>query len=881
MDCKICLERTVGPEHEFTERHLKNKTLWEYANNKSKLSGNRKGIIVACNVQSSFGPFFDCTKARIPVSAKPNEEVVFQFSILNDTKKDQLHVVYVHTIHSKYNFVLNNHGLDMGSPPQTLMPKTKLGFDITVTFKYPHIGQYETPIVFAFWKKSTNEQITIMRDMVVFVESSKAEHEIMESPYACKEVKAEKLYKCHGVDRGNGLFLVPKNYKGIYARQMKMDDKCDEIMKMLAGEISRIFETGITKENYVKFFHNLLWYEETMIRFNIKKYNMSAVSLTQHGQFYGLVVPGLAEKRPSLMLGDLLFVRPHNNMDVMFEAVIKEINDDVALVGNMDEKFAQYYNPYALFDIRFFLSRVPLERMHVAVHAVSTVGIEPRIFPKERPVTIFKKPKLEWYNPMVELNPEQRSAVEHIVAGTSGTAPYLLHGPPGTGKTVTIVEAILQLVTKNPKNRILVCTDSNMAADHVATMLIKYTHLFAQDRLLLRASSKYRVWETLPECLARYSNGTNRENFEPVTVEEFVTYNIVITTLSHSAKFGKEVLKQHMHRPITHLFIDEAAQACEPSCLIPITGLLATNGHLVLAGDPHQLGPVVISRHASAIGLAQSLMERLMKTLPMYSLENDNPNYGVMLRNNFRSNKEIIDIPDRLFYKGQLRACAKKDALSDVDVFGDKKSSSAVIFHGVCSKEQKIGKSPSYFNAMECDIVEQYVSRLVQKHGVVLDEIGIVTPYIRQVYMIKKRLRNLGYDKIEVGTVEAYQGKEKRVIIISTVRANCNLLEHDAKFSLGFLVDDKRFNVAITRAKAKLIIIGNPLCLERDMKWRLYIDKCRELGTLHGFDSETVKQNDNSQEVLTKIKPMLAEMNISKATTSKKKNKFQLRVIQQ
>lgn len=189
-----------------------------------------------------------------------------------------------------------------------------------------------------------------------------------------------------------------------------------------------------------------------------------------------------------------------------------------------------------------------------------------------------------------------------------------------------------------------------------------------------------------------------------------------------------------------------------------------------------------------------------------------------------------------------------------------------MVFHGVLSKEQKIGKSPSYFNMLECEIVQLYVRRLVTVHNVAMQDIGIVTPYIRQVYQIKKLLKEISYDKIEVGTVEAYQGKEKRIIIISTVRANCNLLDHDAKFQLGFLVDDKRFNVAITRAKAKVIIIGNPLCLEKDIKWRMYMQRCRELGTYHGFDSfslggetlETVVE-----DIVGTITPMLQNIKIA------------------
>ncbi|KAL4705752.1 hypothetical protein ACJJTC_018351 [Scirpophaga incertulas] len=119
--------------------------------------------------------------------------------------------------------------------------------------------------------------------------------------------------------------------------------------------------------------------------------------------------------------------------------------------------------------------------------------------------------------------------------------------------------------------------------------------------------------------------------------------------------------------------------------------------------------------------------------------------------------------------------------------------------------------------------------------------------------------------KIEVGTVEAFQGKEKRVILISTVRANCDLLDYDAKFQLGFLVDDQRFNVAVTRAKAKVVIIGNPMCLEKDEKWRRYIQRCRELNTYEGFDTQSANLEVIQDELLGSITPLMKQLKVGKA----------------
>ncbi|XP_022817398.1 putative helicase mov-10-B.1 [Spodoptera litura] len=867
--CKVCLLRNVKPEHYESEKHKQNCCLKKYTVNKSHFTANRlKVASLYCEVTSSTAST-NSREGKIKVSVKPDETVEFKFTLSNDSKMNSLEVIAVDLVHSELNFEIPNNPYKPGNEPHIIAPRTKLPDKVVVSFKSPHIGQYETPILFKLKQKdASNETIALMRDMVVYVEETVSLHDKIISPYEKKPVWAKQLLRSPHKEESDEMFPIPKSCKLIFANNLQVAGKATELDKELAADIRKTLEVGITKENYVKFFHNLLWYEETIIRVNIKNYNMSGVTLKiqatpNHGIVYALTIPGLSEKRPSVMIGDLLFLRHHNHNDVMFEAIVKEVTENVAYVGGLHANFGSGYSLTALYDIRFFMSRISLERMHKAVHEIRDNGHYPRIFPTRNTHDVKVESILNYFNPLVEENEEQRCAVERIVAGTSGTAPYLVHGPPGTGKTITIVEAVLQLAIRPAKTRILICTDSNMAADHVACMLIKYKHMFPKDKWLLRANSKFRNWDTLPECLYKFSNGINRQRFVNVSLDDFIKYTIVITTLSHAAKFGRHMFHRRMGNHVSHLFIDEAAQASEPASLIPVCALLKQSGTLVLAGDPHQLGPVVISRTAARIGLGTSLMERLMKTNDLYSDDEKKPDYVVMLRDNFRSHPDILEIPDKLFYKGQLRACAEKDPLSTIDVLGEKETSRAIVFHGVLSKEEKMGKSPSYFNMMECEMVQQYVKRLVQVHNVSACDIGVVTPYIRQVYQIRKSLQECGIRKIDVGTVEGYQGQEKRVVIISTVRANCDLLEYDAKFQLGFLVDDKRFNVAITRAKAKVIIIGNPLCLEKDVKWRMYMDRCRELGTYHGFDSKHIMSNGSGQQIVNKLAPLLKGMSIS------------------
>ncbi|KAI8425246.1 hypothetical protein MSG28_007044 [Choristoneura fumiferana] len=339
-----------------------------------------------------------------------------------------------------------------------------------------------------------------------------------------------------------------------------------------------------------------------------------------------------------------------------------------------------------------------------------------------------------WYNPLIQSNEEQRSAVQHILSKSSQRAPYMV--------------------------------------------------------------------SVMPPELIPVSNGSDYANAYSVTNYAMSAYRIVMS----------------------HLFIDEAAQASEPAALVPVCGLLARTGTLVLAGDPQQLGPVCISRDAKERGLGKSLMARLRSDYA--NLYESDPNYITMLVKNFRNAPDILHLPNQLFYHGNLKG-----------------GESAVVFHSVNSREQRMGKAPSFFNEKELDMLKMYTKALVEKHDVKPVDIGIIAPYIRQVYKMKSWLISnaaAGLDAVEIGTVEAFQGKEKRVILVSTVRANCRLLDYDAKYGLGFLVDDK----------AKLIIIGNPSCLGRDEKWRKYMAHCSDLKCYFGRESEQLQR---TSDLLTEV----------------------------
>ncbi|KAJ3664624.1 hypothetical protein Zmor_000177 [Zophobas morio] len=353
---------------------------------------------------------------------------------------------------------------------------------------------------------------------------------------------------------------------------------------------------------------------------------------------------------------------------------------------------------------------------------------------------------------------------------------------------------------------------------------------------------KEEIRPSIPEELKTYSNIEDDE-FMRIRPDQLKPYRIVVTTLVLVGRFTGP------YHPDC-IFIDEAAQASEPETDIAVA-LLDKGKQLVLAGDPKQLGPMAI-KSAEKFGLGISLLQRLMTDCDIYQLNRRTGNYDsdfiTMLRLNFRSHPDILSIPNELFYHGLLQPKskeAKRDPIVTAAIYPTIKNKSqlvkgsAVEFCSVSSKEKREGSSPSYFNLFEIKMVVEYVKalhnlKLGPAYKVRADQIGVVTPYKRQVYKIKEALKHCGFADVEVGTTESFQGREKRIIIISTVRAQHSLLLHDRKYNLGFVKHDQRFNVAVTRAISKLVVIGCPPVLRTDNKWTKYMDLCSEHGTYFG-----------------------------------------------
>merc|ERR1712223_411507 len=264
-------------------------------------------------------------------------------------------------------------------------------------------------------------------------------------------------------------------------------------------------------------------------------------------------------------------------------------------------------------------------------------------------------------------------------------------------------------------------------------------------------------------------------------------------------------------------------------------------------------------------GLQISLLERLMTTSNVYKRCEETKEYPskaiTKLLNNFRSHPKLLTLPSELFYDRELEAKADTFVTHSMVNWSQLPNKKVpLIFHGVVGEDQREARSPSYFNPEEAAIVVQYVQDLLETKDaakkVEPSEIGIISPYRRQVQKIRDLMNRKFQNKfrdwknITVGSTEEFQGQERRIIIISTVRSKPTLLQSDYEHKLGFLNNPKRFNVAITRAQALLVVIGNPYLLSMDKWWKELLKYVFVNGCYKGVDYSISEDVDETNGVL-------------------------------
>ena len=451
--------------------------------------------------------------------------------------------------------------------------------------------------------------------------------------------------------------------------------------------------------------------------------------------------------------------------------------------------------------------------------------------------------------PLPGLNVSQQEAVQKII---SAKDIAIIHGPPGTGKTTTLVQAIRQTLKK--ETQVLVCSSSNTAVDLLTEKL------YREGIQVLRLGNPARISEevitnTLDAKLMAHESYKEIKNYRKTADEYFrmagkykrtfgreereqrqLFYNEA-RKIMRDARFLEDYIIQDLfdkaqviactpvvsagklmrNRQFTTVFIDEAAQALEPMCWIPIT----RSSRVIFAGDHFQLPPTVKSKKAEEEGLKETLFERCM----------DIPGISVMLNTQYRMHEWIMNYSSKKFYKNDLHADAsvKEHLLSTDPAHYLLNVPVEFIDTAGCGYTEIMNpESLSIANPEEAQLLLKHLKLVLQQHRIArqADEkpvtIGVISPYKEQVQYLTAAIAEdeelkSADARIAVKTVDGFQGQERDIIYISLVRSN-------EQMEIGFLNDIRRMNVALTRARKKLVVIGDSATLGNHPFYKEFLD---------------------------------------------------------
>ncbi|KAH8255162.1 hypothetical protein KR038_003242 [Drosophila bunnanda] len=670
-------------------------------------------------------------------------------------------------------------------------------------------------------------------------------------------------------------YLVPDELRQIYLTTKRQSDlfRAIELQYPFVKEMMNI-------KNYVQNFTLFLHLEEIENFVLIRSYDRDRAHFHEEGEYLALLVDNLAERRPSLVVGDMVHAfyswmdHTENNNGRCYEGIIHKVLGNRILLKFNSSFQAKYKGEE--YCLKFYFSRFGLRKHHHAISRIIPVMGEDFLFPTE--LTKREVPQLEvrmegeddmylydsklkWFNQ--SLNQIQKRAVFNILRGELLNMPYVIFGPPGTGKTMTLVEVILQLADTIPRARILVGTPSNSSADLITKSIIK-SNVLKEDDFIRLVSYNQIDKELIPPELIKYcatvdigATGSceNGMLITPTGLKMrcqmvfFKHHRVIISTNSTLGNF------MQMDFPaghFTHVLIDEAGQCSEPETMVPISLLTRDKSQVILAGDTKQLQAIVINRFSCHNEYSKSFLERLLDQPPykkdLLKFPNSsgyNPHCLTKLLNNYRALPTIMYTYSKLFYDNELIPMVSETDSREIRlleqvqvVFNPVKDipkNHGAFFYGIDGRNMQCLDSPSWYNPQEAkEIYLMTVS--LYKANINENQIGILTPYAQQVKTLKILFMSTNTVMPKIGSVEQFQGQERDIMLISTVRSSQSLLYSDSQMSLGFLKSSKRMNVAISRARALMIVFGNPQILALDSSWRRYITYCAQNKAIFGCE---------------------------------------------
>jgi len=566
------------------------------------------------------------------------------------------------------------------------------------------------------------------------------------------------------------------------------------------------------------------------------------------------------EREHQIKVGDIVLISKGEPLKFSQEATVSSVGKKHIEVMMKERLFKS-----KKYRIDLYVSDITFKRMKNAINNIENSEFDPEIILGIKRPNVFKAEIMS-----DKLNPSQNEAL----GLAKNSQLFLIHGPPGTGKTTTLSE----VVRANLGKRILVVADSNVAIDNMLEKLkdrrvIRIGHpakiegellKFSLD-MIIREDERYKEIEeyidkidrlkktrdkqfkkptpamrrglTNDEILTLASTGKSKRGLKPSKIKLMANWIEATNKISYLYEQKEKILNKIINEQLRNaeiifatnsgagsefledlkfdiVFMDETAQSIEPSALIPII----KGKRLIMAGDHKQLPPTVLSEHAKRLNF--SLFERFANLF----IEN-----CYTLKIQYRMNEKINRFPSCEFYNCVVESdeSVKNIKLSDIANISELVGyDTPIVFFDTQGKFLEANKKGSHskYNPLEAEFVKRLVDELLSL-GVKSYDIGVITPYKDHEEYMKKMI-----EAVEIKSIDGFQGREKEVIILSFVRANDNE-------EIGFLRDKRRLNVAITRAKRKLIIVGDAKTLSSSRTYAKLIDYISKEGIFKSISS--------------------------------------------
>ena len=619
-----------------------------------------------------------------------------------------------------------------------------------------------------------------------------------------------------------------------------------------------------TPNNNRELLHKLLFLEEAEELHKLQRFNVADINIKYHTipsditrdeyshadirvsegdtVLHAHVNRDFHENRPSLIANDIVIIWQVGTENIEFEGRVLIVKKREFLFIVSNEFKDHFKNFLPNFNLRFTSSRTQWRSLHRAVDDGDLSILNPM---EEYQYGKVPKMNLQMKNLLFanqSLSHEQKKIVSDVVNFQYKGSPYLIVGPFGSGKTTTLVESIIQITRNITNAKILVATLTNSAAN---VLLEKLSAYFSPNELYRACSAYYKTPYVFPKFKAYTSYNEEKDIYE-LPIEEINSKKIIVTTCQLSSTlYGIGV------KDFTHIILDEAGQVSMMEAMIPLCMVIGgekdnkgkyinVNTNVILAGDHHQLGPVIFNKSARDHGFGESPIENLLKNKAWYTNTETMSKYMTKLTTQYRCCKQICDFPLNEFYTDYTKGCFtyQNDLIGErITPYPDFNRNLGLhsefyplVFCDVRGAVFSIPEVPGIINPIEACFVVKLVVDFIHNACCSDNEVAIICEQYSQRKCLMATLSLFG-KKVFVGSVTSMQGKEYTYTFICTGSARTvqDTLNGKEKNGCWTPIDSiyRKINTAITRASELIMVIGDSTSLSGISEWNELIMFCK------------------------------------------------------